>query len=279
MSVMGGGDAFAFEDSNGFSGFLAFAGPATPHLLLVTDAGHDAVHVVDVTQRRRVGYVAAPGCVLGPRGVAARGPLVAVAAWKVPLSADHAVHLFAGGGTTWTQIRVIRPDSGPRDGQLEEPEGVRFSADGTEVAVADYGNNRVSLFRVADGSFVRHVAQQLDVPWDVEECADGWLVAAANAHMVAHRQEEIDDGVVSGKWNPRHHRLSGVAYQSREQDGAQFRPVILALVPGLGLLMREYYSERVEVFVFPDVIAMTAMSVCRVGWMVAVVRGMHCRRA
>jgi hypothetical protein len=43
--------------------------------------------------------------------------------------------------------------------------------------------------------------------------------------------------------------------------------------------MREYYSERVEVFVFPDAIAMTAMSVYRVGWMVAVVRGMHCRRA
>jgi hypothetical protein len=64
------------------SGWMAFTGPATVRLLVVTDAGHDAVHVIDVAGRAHVGYVAAPGAIAGPRGVAARGSLVAVSAWK-----------------------------------------------------------------------------------------------------------------------------------------------------------------------------------------------------
>ena len=65
-----------FKFSVGESGYLVFTGPVTPvtsRLLLVTDAGHDAVHVIDVGSRTHVGYVAAPGTIAGPRGVAARG--------------------------------------------------------------------------------------------------------------------------------------------------------------------------------------------------------------
>ncbi len=71
---------FKFWDG-GFSGWMAFTGPATARLLLVTNAGHDAVHVIDVVGRVHVGYVAAPGAIDGPRGVAARGSLVAVSVW------------------------------------------------------------------------------------------------------------------------------------------------------------------------------------------------------
>jgi hypothetical protein len=69
---------FQFEDGGYMSGWMAFTGPATSRLLLVTDAGHDAVHVIDVVGRAHVGYVAAPGTIAGPRGVAGRGSLAAV---------------------------------------------------------------------------------------------------------------------------------------------------------------------------------------------------------
>ena len=53
---------FMLDDGNGFSsGWMAFTGPATSRLLLLTDAGHDAVHIIDVVGRTHVGYVAAPG--------------------------------------------------------------------------------------------------------------------------------------------------------------------------------------------------------------------------
>jgi hypothetical protein len=68
---------FLFKDED-WSGWMALTGPATSRLLLLTDAGHDAVHVIDVAGRVYAGYVSAPGTIAGPRGVAARGSLVAV---------------------------------------------------------------------------------------------------------------------------------------------------------------------------------------------------------
>ena len=60
---------FRFSADDDFSGCLAFAGSvgdsAARHLL-VTDAGSDAVHVIDIRARRRVGYLAAPGSLAGP---------------------------------------------------------------------------------------------------------------------------------------------------------------------------------------------------------------------
>ncbi len=42
---------FKFEDKDRHpSGWMAFTGPATSRLLLLTDAGHDAVHVIDVVE-------------------------------------------------------------------------------------------------------------------------------------------------------------------------------------------------------------------------------------
>jgi hypothetical protein len=81
---------FQFTKDVYSSGYLAFtasdnspSGSARP-MLLVTDAGQDAVHVVDVVGQTHAGYLAPPGSIAGPRGVAASGtsPLVAVSAWK-----------------------------------------------------------------------------------------------------------------------------------------------------------------------------------------------------
>ena len=166
---------------------MAFTGPATSPLLLVTDAGHDAVHVIDVVGRVHAGYVAAPGTIAGPRGVAARGSVVAVSAWEEWDSGDHVVCLFEGSKGSWTAVRVVAGGfggPGGADGQLNGPLGLRLAGDGTGLVVADERNRRVTMFRVDDGSFVRHVATRLIYPWDVEECEGGWLVACGLSHAV-----------------------------------------------------------------------------------------------
>jgi DNA-binding beta-propeller fold protein YncE len=242
---------------------MAFTGPATSRLLLLTDAGHDAVHVIDVAGRVHAGYVAAPGTIAGPRGVAARGSLVAVSAWKKFGSGDHVVRVFEGSGVMWTGVRVLAGGFGGPGwayGQLYRPRGLRFTGDGTELAVADRGNDRVSVFRVEDGSFARHVATGLGGPMDVEECKDGWLVACLGSHTI----EFVDGGGVGRA------RMG-----SKDCGDGEFQyPSALALVPGLGLVVRDIADDgRLQVFATPDAIAMASMSVPRVAWIVAVARG------
>jgi hypothetical protein len=220
---------FKFDDGK-FSGWMAFTGPSTSRLLLLADAGHDAVHVIDVAGRVHVGYVAAPGTIAGPRGVAARGSLVAVSAWKQLDSGDHVVWVFEGSGPRWTAVRVVAGGfggPGSAHGQLCYPHGLRFTGDGTGLAVADVGtrNRRVSLFRVEDGSLLRHVATGLLGPYDVEECEGGWLVACGGRY--SHTIEFVG-GV-------------GRARLGKEGsgDGEFWCPTALALVPGLGLVVRD----------------------------------------
>jgi hypothetical protein len=263
---------FEFNDgSYRYSGWMAFTGPPTSPLLLVTDVGHDAVHVIDVVGRVHVGYVAAPGAIAGPRGVAARGSLVAVSAWKCGGVGDHVVRLFEGSGATWTATHVVGGGvgaPGSADGQLHRPFGLRFSADGTGLAVADASNSRVSVFRVEDGSFVRHVATGLDAPWDVEECEGGWLVACPLVNTIAFvGGGSVGGGGDSGVGRPRLGKWGS-------GDGEFVLPSALALVPGLGLVVRDVGNRgRLQVFATPDAIAMASMSAPRVAWMVAVARG------
>ncbi len=261
---------FKFWDGNGPSGWMAFSGPTTSRPLLVTDAGHNAVHVIDVAGRVHVGYVAAPGTITGPRGVAARGSLVAVSAWKKADSGDHVVRVFEGSGASWTAVRVLVggfETPGRADGQLNAPYGLRFSGDGTGLAVADAGNDRVSLFRVGDGSFVRHFATGLCRPWEVEEYEGGWLVASAHSGTI-----EFVDGGVGGGGGAGLVRLGSVG-RGPGDSGEFSLPSALALVPGLGLVVREFGRGRLQFFKTPDAIAMSSMSAVRVGWMAAVARG------
>jgi hypothetical protein len=218
---------------------MAFTGPGTSCLLLLTDAGHDAVHVSNVVGGMHVGYVAAPGTIAGPQGVAARGSLVAVSAWKETFSGDHVVRVFEGSGAMWTSVRVVAGGfggPGSAEGQLKQPCGLRFTGDGTGLAVpvADYVNNRVGVFRAEDGSFARHVATGLSSPRDVEECEGGWLVACFDSDTIAFVGGSGVSGARLGKFGC--------------GDGEFMLPSALGLVPDLGLVVRELLHGRFQVF-------------------------------
>ncbi len=248
---------FKFADDDGYgSGYLAFTPPTTTTsgssssarpLLLVTDAGHDTVHLVDVVARTHAGYLAAPGSIAGPGGVAASGasPLVAVSAWKEGNSGDHVVVVYRGSGAVWEAVRVIGGGfggPGNRDGQLHGPFGLRISGDGSGVCVADYRNGRASMLRVGDGGFVRHMAMGLSGPFDVEEVEGGWLVACWDSHTV----EFVCDGVGGdGGGRPSLGKAGG---GSGSGDGEFRWPTALAVVPGLGLVVRELGNPRLQVF-------------------------------
>jgi hypothetical protein len=251
---------------------MAFTGPPAARLLLLTDAGHNAVHVIDVAGRVHAGYVAAPGTIAGPRGVAARGSLVAVSAWKRFDSGDHVVRVFEGSGAMWTAARVVAGGfggPGTADGQLHVPYGLRFTANGTGLAVAEAGNDRLSVFRVEDWSFARHVATGLDYPRDVEECEGGWLVACYHSHTIEFVGGDVDGGGVVRA------RLG----KGGSGDGQFSCPSALALVPDLGLAVREVENNgRLQFFATPDAIAMASMSAVRVAWLACVARAMTHRR-
>jgi hypothetical protein len=100
-------------------------------------------------------------------------------------------------------------------------------------------NGRVSVFRVEDGSFARHVATGLDRPLDVEECEGGWLVACLDSDTTEFVGGDVDGGGVGRA------RLGRVGSGDGEFNG----PTALALVPGLGLVVREIGNGgRVQVF-------------------------------
>jgi hypothetical protein len=144
--------------------------------------------------------------------------------------------------------------------------------------VADWANDRAGVFRVGDGGFVRHMGTRLSFPSDVEEVEGGWLVACSNSSTVAF----ICDGVGSdGGGRPSLGKAGGGPGLG---DGEFWSPSSLAVVPGLGLVVRELGNNgrsntgRLQVFATPDAIAMAAMSVMRVTWMGAVARAVLRRR-
>ena len=148
---------------------------------------------------------------------------------------------------------------GSEDGQLHLPLGLRFSATGAMICVADCGNARACLLRVEDGGFVRHVALDLDHPFDVEEVACGWLVACYESGAV-----EV--------WGDKDARWP-LDVLDREGAGGLAYPEALALVPDVGLVVLDgSKGGRVVLYSTPDALAMAAMTPLRVGWMVGVAR-------
>lgn len=144
---------FKFVDAVDYypSGYMAFA--TDHHLLVLTDVGHGAVHVIDVVAKIHVGLVAAPGTIAGPRGVAAKGSLVAVSAWSDLGHGEHVVRVYEGAGAAWALVRVLAGRIGREDGVLSGPAGLRFTADGTGLVVADSFNNRVSRMDLSSATW------------------------------------------------------------------------------------------------------------------------------
>jgi hypothetical protein len=247
------------------SGYLAFMGPPSRRLLLVTDVGRSAVHIIDVVGKTHEGYVAPPGTLRGPRGVAAKDNLVAISAFDRGLEGHHMVWVFEKRGDVWLTLRKVAADfegPGNADGQLWCPYGLRFTADGMGLVVADSYNNRVSMFCVEDGSFVRHIAMRSYGAVDVEEWEGGWLVACTK----------------SVEFVPQY-PIVGVSRHTLDiRLGLCCSLGSLAFTPMQGLLVADTANKRVYNFNTPDGIAMKSMSDVRVGWMVAVARGIEARR-
>jgi hypothetical protein len=126
------------------------------------------------------------------------------------------------------------------------PYGLRFSADGSMVCVADKKNGRVCAFRVGDGAFLQHIATGLREPTDVEEVEGGWLVAcqASNSLVVARRA----GGTATGSGTEPTVTCAGPG----EAEGELHWPSGLAVVPGLGLVVREVGNVRMQVVSLRD---------------------------
>ncbi len=276
IRTIGGGGCvqplnFKFVHDDRVSGQLAFTG-ATPaaRFLLVTDGGNKAVHVIDVVHGAHAGYVAAPGSISYPTSVAAWGTKVAVSVY-VRGGAPSFVQLYEGTGALWTITRRII-------GPVVHTCGVRFTDDGEELVVADDcdGSFCVSLFRVNDGAFVRHLVTGLhECPADVEECGEyGWALTEWYFGSILFAGGASYGDILVGTHGGRY----GDYY------GDFNYPTTMAFVSGFGLVVRDNgVSEdsgdedsgdqgRVQIFVTPDAVAMAAMSVMRTTWMATVLR-------
>jgi hypothetical protein len=181
-AVFGGGGSgplqFNMGNSSGtISGMLAFTeGSTTPigvPTLLVTEGSNNRVQEINVLTRSHIGYL--PGSIYDPHGVAANKSRIAVSALSGPGSGVHVVHLF--DATTRALLLTTAP------GLLGSSIGLRFTDDGLNVAVADYGNARLTMFSVADGSSVKNLPTGCS-PYDIEECTTGWVVADKDSNKV-----------------------------------------------------------------------------------------------
>ena len=114
---------FGFYTDGGTSGWMAFVGSTASARHLIVHGEH-------------VGYVAAPGMLSKPRGEAARGSKVAVSKYAE-------LRLYEGAGATWTLTHAVR--------HAGSPFGLRFTADGTGLAVTDFCYGRVSVFFLRGG--------------------------------------------------------------------------------------------------------------------------------
>jgi hypothetical protein len=162
------------------------------------------------------------------------------------------VVVYRGSGAVWEAVRVIGGGfggPGDRDGQLKAPYGLRFSGDGSAICVADRGNGRASVFRLGDGRFERHMVTGLRGPHDVEEVEGGWLVACGHP---SHRVEFVDNGTGGdGGGRPSLGKAGKAGGGWGSGDGEFCCPSALAVVPGLGLVVREegvLCGGRLQVF-------------------------------
>jgi DNA-binding beta-propeller fold protein YncE len=140
---------------------------ASDDFVFVADNGNDRVQVL--TPRLDFHGFVGVGQLNRPSGVCADDGVIMV-------SEDaHRISVFNRGDGALVR-RFGSHGSG--DGQLNTPCGLCFMSGHRHVAVADYGNNRVSVFSV-EGEFIRHVGVgKLRLPYGVACSAFDELVVA-----------------------------------------------------------------------------------------------------
>ncbi len=134
------------------SGPLQFNGPrqvwiADDGFVFVADRFNNRVQVLTPGLSNHAGFVGV-GNLNAPIGVCANADIVVVS----ELDAHRLTVLKRSDGTVVRRMG----SGGSGDGQLDTPHGVCFMSGDRHIAVADYKNDRVSVFGV-DGAFVRHV--------------------------------------------------------------------------------------------------------------------------
>ena len=223
-------------------------------LLLVSNLGKNAVHVVDVASTTHKMDLAPPGKLYFPRGVAgnmgSRGPssLIAVSQ-SDPFF--HGVSLFAWSSSSraWGVVRLI-----VFRGTLFHPGGLRFTGDGTTLCVADAYCNCLRLFDSGSGEYVVSLPTSKS-PKDAEEVEDGWMVLCRRSSKAVLEFVKSDGSV--------RRALSEFEVWSEGK-------VSLARIPGVGIAVN--CRDGVTVYASASVAAMLRMAPIRVAWMVAVAR-------
>jgi hypothetical protein len=178
-------------------------------------------------------------------------------------------------------------------GQLLQPHGLRFTSGGTLLAVADTGNDRISVFAVCDGASVQSMClPHRSMPTDVEEARGPggdrrWLVACNGRQLLEVREPEVSTLDPAPTRTSCHFPLSacvegsctggsesGTAVQVLPMEAQGHKAFALSFFSGVGLFVREYGIHAcVRLLATLDEASMASMSMARLGWMVAVVRG------
>jgi hypothetical protein len=131
------------------------------------------------------------------------------------------------------------------------------------VVTTDPGNGRLCEFCVGDGRLTASIFVGTRGLRDVEVVDGGWLVACAGTdtidfvvrgdvpdpdagtHAAGGGEGGSGSGVDLGPQRP----FLGISWEGDlgKDDGELDGPTALAIVPGLGLLVREMYNARVQV--------------------------------
>ncbi len=140
--------------------------------LLICDWGND--RVVEVSVRGEFMRAIALPEGSHPHGIAERDGVIAVSLhW-----ANAVVLLQYESGAAKPEVTIGSGTGGRTDGQLRDPMGVTFTADGRYILVADRHNDRVCKFSADSGAFIAHVISGIPYPSDVLQREDGSIVVA-----------------------------------------------------------------------------------------------------
>ena len=261
---------------------LAFTCTRDPPLLLVAHKhlGQGVVQVLDIWGRIDHGHLGAPIPTKWGLSIATnQHDMVAVNSYSAHGYSDHVVRLRlyqknAETPVSWTPLRVLGGGVGCPDHQLLWPEQVRFSQDGTRVCVIDSTNRRLSVFWACNGAFHKHISTGIREMAGLEAVHDGWVVSDredSNVWFVADDGSDCSDGSDG---------ITTCAI-SVSTTGTQIewdRPLDIVVVPGLGLLVEEFFRRRFWCVHTPAMAAMAAMSAVRVSWMAATARAVVWRQ-